>query len=516
MGQHDENRTGHWMTSSATFLWHDYETFGAEPLFDRPAQFAAQRTNMDLEPIGEPVSWFCAPADDVLPHPAACLITGITPQHARHEGLIETTFAAHILEEMMQPGTCSAGFNSIRFDDVFTRNLLYRNLRDPYEREYLHGNSRFDLIDLARMCYALRPAGVNWPSRPPTGGQPAHESAPSFRLEDLARANGINHQGAHEALSDVRATIALARLLKSGQPRLFEWALSLRDQKTAMSLLDPVAATPVLHTSSRISALRGCTSLVLPLAILPHRPKSVVVFDLMGDPAPLLEESAETIADLVFTPAADLPEGMERLPLKTIHSNHVPMLAPMATLRDVDTDRILLDPALCNAQARLLQERLTEVRAKVLEVFSRPYADEGESAGTDPDQMLYSGGFFTPGDRHLMRKILAVNPRELASHAWGFKDPRLPLMLFRFRARNYPETLTTQEREAWDQDRTRRLVTPADARQLSFGNFLSVLAELRRTRAGDERALIILDQLEAWGEETGLQRLWREQESAHD
>ena len=493
-----------------TFLWHDYETFGAEPMYDRPAQFAAQRTDTGLNPLGDPVSWFCRPADDVLPHPAACLITGITPQQAVRDGLIETEFAARILAEMAQPGTCSAGYNSIRFDDVFTRNLLYRNLRDPYEREYQNGNSRWDLIDLARMCYALRPDGIHWPMREAASASGAALSVPSFRLEDLARANRIRHEGAHEASADVEATIALARLIKSSQPRLFDWALGLRQQKAAMALLDPVEARPVLHTTARIAASRGCTTLELPLAIPPDRPKSVVAFDLMADPGPLITEPAETIADLVFTPAADLPVDVERLPLKLIHSNHVPMLAPMATLRDADPARIGLDPDRCLRHAQALQAALPQVRAKVLEVFSRPFADDGTAGGDiDPDQMLYSGGFFSPGDRHLMRKILQVKPEDLAGHKWGFADPRLPLMLFRYRARNYPDTLSAKERSAWDEDRTRRLVAPADGRQLGVEQFRAALAEHRSLHAGDERAMHILDQLEAWLQESGLLRLWR-------
>ncbi len=437
---------GHGMKSSETFLWHDYETFGARPMYDRPAQFAAQRTDAELQAIGEPVSWFCAPADDVLPHPAACLITGITPQRARSEGLVETEFAARILEQMMQPGTCSAGFNSIRFDDVFTRNLLYRNLRDPYEREYQNGNSRWDLIDLARMCYALRPEGVEWPLREPDEAAGTSTRSPSFRLQDLTRANAIEHGGAHEALADVQATIALARLLKSRQPRLFEWALGLRAQKTAMALLDPVNGKPVLHTSARIAANRGCTTLELPLAVLPDRPKSVVAFDLMADPRPLIEQTAEVIADLVFTPAADMPEGLERLPLKVIHSNHVPMLAPAATLRDCDPARIQLDPERCLEHARVLLQAMPAVRAKVIEVFSHSFADADEAVGADPDQMLYSGGFFPAKDKHLMRQILDLPPRELAGQAWNFTDKRLPLMVFRYRARNYPDTLSALER----------------------------------------------------------------------
>jgi len=495
------------MKPPATFLWHDYETFGARPLYDRPAQFAAQRTDADLNPVGEPVSWFCSPADDVLPHPAACLITGITPQRARKEGVVETEFAERILGEMLQPGTCSAGYNNIRFDDMVTRSLLYRNLRDPYEREYQNGNSRWDLIDLTRMFYALRPEGVKWPIREPVEDE---DAAPSFRLEDLTRANGIEHTGAHEALSDVCATIELARLLNFAQPKLFKWALGLRSQKTAMALLDPVAGKPVLHTSARIPALRGCTTLELPLAVMPDRPKSVVAFDLMADPRPLMQQPAEVIADLVFTPSADMPEDVERLPLKLIHSNHVPMLAPAATLRETDTNRIRLDVQRCLKHAGMLKSAITAVRHKVIEVFSRPFEDEDSLSGQDPDQMLYSGGFFPPGDKYLMRKVLDVSPAELSKHVWTFKDPRLALMLFRFRARNFPETLTSQERETWDRDRTRRLITPADPMQIGYAEFIETLQQLRTQHAEDSNTQQILDQLEAWVQDTGLQRLWRE------
>ena len=498
------------MKAPDSFLWHDYETFGAEPMYDRPSQFAALRTDQDFNPLGEPQILYCAPADDVLPHPVACLITGITPQLAASNGLKETDFAAHIHAEMMQPGTCAVGYNSIRFDDVFTRNLFYRNLREPYEREWRNGNSRWDLIDLARMCYALRPDGIEWPMRESAAGAPV----PSFRLEDLTRVNGIRHEAAHDAMSDVYATIGLAKLLRDKQPRLFEWALGLRDQKAVMNLLDPVAGKPVLHTSSRIPASRGCTTLVLPLAILPGRVKSVICFDLMGDPAPLVNESAEAIADRVFTPAADMPEGFERLPLKLIHTNHVPMVAPAATLRDADTGRIGLDPARCRAHAEQILQALPFIRPKVIEAFGRSGAEDAAPGGADPDQMLYSG-FFSAHDRFLMNKILSVPASELGGHVWSFQDPRLPVMLFRYRARNYPETLSIAERETWEKDRVRRLITPADDRQFGYAAFTAAVAESRQAHREDIRAQRILDQLEAWVQETGLERLWRQHSEQH-
>ncbi len=509
IGHYENDAHGRSMNAPTSFLWHDYETFGADPMYDRPAQFAARRTDAELNPVGEPVTWYCAPADDVLPHPAACLITGITPQQARRAGIPENEFAARIHAEMTVAGTCNAGYNSIRFDDVVTRHLFYRNLLDPYEREWRNGNSRFDLIDLARMCYALRPEGMEWPLRDAVDPAGAVLRVPSFRLEDLARANGIEHGQAHEALADVEATIALARRLRDAQPRLFDWALGLRDTATAQGLLDPADPKPVVHTSSRVPAARGCTTLVLPLAVLPDRPKSVVVFDLMGDAGPLLTEPAEDLADRIFTPAADMPEGEERLPLKVVHCNHVPMLAPEATLKGADLDRIGLDLTRCHRTAAALRPALRDIHRKVIEVYARPFADEGPGGG-DADQALYSGGFFQKHDRFLMSKALKTEPGELGHHAWSFEDPRLPVLLFRYRARNYPETLTAREAAAWDEDRARRLLDPADPRQLDYTVFRETLAAARAECGDDPAAQRILDQLEAWPAEIGLDRLARE------
>ena len=485
------------MQPPTTFLWHDYETFGADPMVDRPAQFAALRTDANLEPVADPLTWYCSPADDVLPHPGACLVTGITPQQAKREGVVEAEFAARICEEMMVPGTCCAGYNSIRFDDAVTRNLFYRNLRDPYEREYRNGNSRWDLIDLARMCYALRPAGIEWPEHEP--------GKPSFRLEDLSAANGIEHQGAHDALADVRATIGLARRLRSAQPRLFDWGLEMRDQGQVARLLDPVEPTPFLHSSARIAATRGCTSLFLPLALVPDRPKSVIVIDLDADPGPLIREPAEVIHDLVFTSAEDLPEELDRLPLKLVHSNQVPMVAPLGTLKGVDTARIGLDADRCLENARRLLPELGRIAPKVSEVFARPYSQAPDS--TDPDRMIYSGGFFSSGDKHLMKKILAVPPEQLGGHIWSFQDSRLPLMLFRFRARNFPTTLTAEEARVWDKDRRERLVETRDPAYFTLREFRQAVEVCRAAETGGLRASEILDRLEAWVVEIGLDTL---------
>lgn len=479
------------------FLWHDYETFGTRPAVDRPCQFAAQRTDSDLNPVGDPVEIYCAPADDVLPRPGACLVTGITPQLAGKEGVIEAEFAAEIRDLMMQPGTCSVGYNSIRFDDEVSRNLFYRNLYDPYEREWKNGNSRWDLINLTRMCYALRPDGIEWPMVEQLTAEGTKQTAamrPSFRLEDLTRANEIGHEDAHDALADVHATIEWARLLRTAQPKLFNWALNMRNKNQARKLLDIEKAESVLHTSGRIPSVRGCTTLILPLAPHPRNDKAIIAFDLMGDARTLINAGVDEIRDRVFTPGKDLPEGVERLPLKAIKWNAVPMLAPASVLHGVALDRIGLDAAVCEENAELLRANIHTVRRNVREAFQVEY----EQANPDPDLAIYSGGFFSDADRRLMALVHQSSPEELAGKQWDFDDARLPLMLLRYRARNWPDTLSQKDWEAWQQDRQQRLTQAPDSDFYGLESFKIDLEHARKERGGDPESARILDELEAW------------------
>ena len=470
--------------SAPTFAWHDYETFGADPRRDRPAQFAAIRTDEALEPVGDPVVAYCRLPDDVLPHPDAVLLTGITPQHAETHGVSEPEFAQIVAETLGAPGTCGAGWNSIRFDDEFTRNLLYRNFHDPYAREWEHGNCRWDLIDVARLAYALRPEGIEWPRR--------DDGTPSFRLEHLAEENGLVHAKAHDALSDVEATIGVARLVRASQRRLYEWSLGLRSKRRALSLLDWVQRTPVLHASSRIPAKRGCVALVMPLAALPDQANAVVVYDLDADPSDLLALDVDAIRERVFVGRADLPEGIERIPLKIVRANHCPALAPVATLAGVDTARIGLDVDRALRHAERLRCD-ADVADKVLRVFAR---EDRDAPTEDPELALYRG-FVGDADRALLPHVRRASPEALAA-GFPFRDSRYTELLFRYRARHHPDTLDATERERWQRFRTRRLTREDGLASLTLAQFRARIAELRSGEGSASTAL--LDALEAWGE----------------
>ena len=471
-----------------TFLWHDYETFGAQPRRDRPAQFAAIRTDADLNEIGEPIMLYCQPAPDFLPDPQSCLITGITPQHCLEHGVPEHQFAAVIEAAFSQPGTIGVGYNTIRFDDEVTRFLFWRNLIDPYAREWQNNCGRWDLLDVVRMTYALRPEGIAWPTR--------EDGKPSFKLELLAKANGLLHEAAHDALSDVRATIALARLIRDKQPKLFDFCLALhKKDKVAAEMglhLAPEQRQPFLHVSGMFPAERGCMAVVWPLATHPTNKNEVLVWDCSADPAELFGLDADTIRLRMFSKSADLPEGVTRLPIKSIHLNKSPMLvANLKTLRPAEAERwgLDLDQARRHAAAAAAGPDMGALWAQV---YQRP----GDAGETDVDEDLYNG-FVSNNDRRKLATLRAEAPAKLAAARPSFEDERLVELLFRYRARNFPSTLTQAETAQWEAHRAARLFDGAGAARSIEQLFAEIDA---LSEDADERADEVLGALYDYAE----------------
>lgn len=452
---------------SQTFYWHDYETFGRNPRRDRPVQFAGIRTDAELNIIEQPLNILAKPTLDCLPDPGACLITGITPQQAQQTGVLEIEFCEQINAQLSRPGTCGVGYNSIAFDDEVTRHLLYRNLMDPYSREWRNGNSRWDIINVVRLCYALRPDGINWPLK--------ENGAPSFRLEELATANQLNHENAHDALSDVHVTIDLARLIKKTQPRLFDYCLKLRAKKFVDTLLNLDTKQIVIHVSSKFPAFNGCLSPIIPLAKDINNNNQYICYDLRHNPEALLTEDVDTLKERLFTPSSDLPEGIERIALKGIAINKSPILCPTGVLKGADLDRIELDMEKCEQHANIIRE-FPGIAEKVQAIFER---DFDESIDHDPDNELYSGAFIPAADRQQLNALLDLDPASFNSSDYSFEDPRLEEMLFRFRARNYPESLGLEEQNRWEETRLRILNDPDLGCSTSLLDYEGLLAQYK-------------------------------------
>jgi exodeoxyribonuclease-1 len=470
-----------------SIFWYDYETTGINPRCDRPLQVAGIRTDFDLNEIGEPVNLYCQPSDDILPHPAACMITGITPRRLAEQGLSEADFMTRVHAQLAAPGTCGAGYNTLRFDDEMTRYSLYRNFFDPYAREWQGGNSRWDLIDVVRTAYALRPEGIVWPRD--------EEGRVTLKLERLTAANGIDHGHAHEALSDVRATIALARLIRDKQPKLYEWLFQLRSKQKVMDQIRLLQ--PLVHISGRFSAARSYVGVVLPLAWHPRNRNALIVCDLHLDPQGLLDLDAETLRPRLYTRREDLAEGELPVPLKLIHINRCPVVAPLNVLRGEDQQRLQLDMAEYKARALRLSDAQEVWRDKLAAI----YASEDFAPSLDPEQQLYDG-FIGDRDRRLCEQVRNAEPVHLGQEQWPFDDERLPELLFRYRARNFPDTLSGEEQERWKSFCQQRLCDPQWGAPNTLESFNRATAELLASATTFQRQ--VLDEWQDYSQSLAL------------
>ena len=443
--------------SGASFYWYDLETTGTDPRSDRIIQFAGVRTDLELNEVEAPFNTYVKCPADVLPDPAACAVTGLTPQRVNREGMNELEAYVAINRCFSQPQTCVAGFNSLRFDDEFVRYAFYRHFIDPYAREWQGGNSRWDIIDLARAAAALRPEGIEWPTE---------EGLPTFRLGVLADANHIAHPSAHDALSDVRATIGLARLLRVKQRKLFDYYLSLRDRGRLQRRLRPERPELTLHVSRMYPRERGCLAPIMPIARHPRNRNSVIVVDLSRDVRSLIDWDVERLRDALFGANQD-----ERPPLKEVRFNRCPFVAPLATLRPQDAQRLALD--VMAAQSRF--EALL-VTVGIADKVAALYAGRENVSAHDADAALYDG-FVTDDDRVRCSDALAQMLDGAASPDVAFSDERLNELLFRARARRDESTLNADELARWRAWVRHKLLDGRDA-TMTLSKFRQLLGEL--------------------------------------
>jgi len=470
-----------------TFLWYDFETFGTSPKKDLPCQFAAVRTDMDLNVVGKPINIMSAIANDYLPTPEACLITGITPQQTLRDGSNEADFAARIFKEMAAPNTCSVGFNSIRFDDEVARFLFYRNFYDPYSREWRNGNSRWDIIDVARACYALRPEGINWPTK--------EDGSPSFKLEHLTAANGLSHESAHDALSDVYATIALAKLIKDKQPRLFEYAFSLRSKHAVLQQLDMSKPSVVLHISSKLPATQGCCTWVMPIAKHPTNANAVIAIDLSKSVDSIINDTPDTLREKLYAPREAFENANERPGVKLIHINRSPFLTTAKAMTEENAERLGLDREACLENYRLLAST-PDIAQKLYQLYDTDHVERDD----DIDQALYSGGFLSDDDRRWCDRVIDAAPETLALLADETQHTGLKSLLFRYRARNFPNTLTYDEMMKWQHHRQAILTDATSPSAMTLDVYMVKLEQLAHDHSDNPEKQAILRALYQYAE----------------
>ena len=472
---------------AATYFFYDLETSGLSASQSRIMQFAGQRTDENLRPIGEPVNVFIKLARDVLPDPTAVLLTGITPQQTQVDGYTEAEFLKFFYDEVVQPETTFLGFNSVRFDDEFMRYLHYRNFYDPYEWHWTDSCSRWDILDLVRMTRALRPEGIVWPF--------TAEGAPTNKLELLTKLNGLEHEHAHDALSDVYATINVATLIREKQPDLFQYLFGCRNKKPVSELV--MAGQPFVYSSGRYPSATLNTTAAVFLARHPDD-SSGIVFDLRFDPR---EYSQMSVEEIVAAWRYDPNAQPAKKPVKTIKYNRCPAVAPLGVMNKPEIEeRIDLSVKTIMAHFAALKPVHQELATKVIAAQKVLDAERDlQYAGSvsTADSRLYDG-FMAAGDKPLMAAIRKAPAEDLTGFATRLSDDRLQQLLPLYKARNFPRSLSSEERAAWDEHCADALFVGGEDSPLA--QYFANLTKLGKAPELTESQRYLIEELQLYGE----------------
>lgn len=471
-----------------TFFFYDLETSGFSPQNDRIMQFAGQRTDENFNRIGEPVNILVRLNDDVLPSPSALMVTKISPQKTVEEGYTEAEFAKMLVEEYFTPDTVIIGYNNVRFDDIHIQHLLWRNFYPPYDWQWKEGRSRWDLLDVVRMIRALRPEGINWPfiENKETG-----EKFASNKLELLTKENGISHENAHDALSDVDGLIDVARLLKEKQPQIFDYLLKMRSKNEVQKMINLESSKPFVYTSGRFSVEFEKTTIAFPIA--PAKNKNVIVWDLRFSPKDFLDWSAEQIlenitADFETRSQADF----KPIVAKILQYNKCPAVAPVGVLNDENKERLKIDLGEIQKNLDILRKNphFAENLQTAFEKKSEVFQDKNSKDTLSPEARLFEG-FVSRSDDIKIEAVRNSSARELADFHPDFNDERLSELLLHYKARSFPKSLSSQEKQIWEEYRVKNI-------QKMMPKFMQEFQEIVARQDLSSKEEFILEEIKLW------------------
>lgn len=439
-------------------------------------QFAGQRTDDQLKPIGEPVNVLVKLSDDILPEPYAITVTGITPQMTLSDGYTEPEFARFVSEEVFTPNTIVVGYNNVRFDDEFIRHTLWRNFYDPYEWAWSEGRGRWDILDVVRMTRALRPDGIQWPVD--------DKGAPTNKLELLSKANGLDHTKAHDALSDVEALIGLTQLLRERQPQLFDYLFAIRPKNDVAKLVNLENPRPFVYASGRYGKEHDFTTVAFPLAPGP-KSNSVLVYDLRFDPTDFLKATPQALASTLFADReVRQQEGFVPLAVKELTYNKCPAVAPLGVLDRASQERLELSVETIQKHLKMLLSAPAFGEAvRTAFEMREPY-----EPSTDVEGQLYDG-FMPDADKPKCAAVRSADGHSLADFHPNFSDGRLNELLLRYKARWFVESLAEDERITWETYRTVKLTT-------TMPEYLATLSKLAETA----QDMFVLEEMQLWAE----------------
>ncbi|MDU8351260.1 exodeoxyribonuclease I [Pseudomonas syringae pv. actinidiae] len=359
--------------------FYDFETADANP--STPIlQFASVSTDHDLNVIkGSETNLIAKPSRHALPAPIAFMIHMLDLEHLKEHGLSERALVQHVVNIFLHsPNSQMAGYNTLSFDDKVLQHACFRNMLPPYDHQFMNGNTRFDVFKLVQLMFAFRPESLEFPKK--------EDGSFSLKLEQLSAANGIVHERAHDALSDVYATIGLARIIKGAEEKLYRFAQSMTVKQNAQDLI--LQGVPLLHVNFKYQQENRNTSLVHPLCVDASNKNKYIIANLREDPYNMLNMSPQELRHFMFTKREELAEDAPRVGVSQVGINDMPLIVPaknmltpaLATSMNLDVDQCMRNLEMIR-QTVGFQSRIQEA-----------YAYESKTPIHVFDT-LYSGGF---------------------------------------------------------------------------------------------------------------------------
>lgn len=363
-----------------TFLFYDLETGDINVETTRVSQFSSIRTDKDFNIIEEK-NFYCEPLLDYIPSPTACAITQVTPfdivemkKTNPEKVLTEYELYSMLNKDFNVEGTCTLGFNTLRYDDEIVRRGFYRNLFPVYDREFKNDCSRFDMFPLIKMFAKLYPESFK---------VPVINNRKSFKLEALAKENGfvVNDGAYHDALTDVRATIFLAKKVKETNKNFWDLSMFSKNKNNLFEYITVNKNQPFLLENNYLGAARDFTTYVKVLSTHPIDKNKFIAIDLENENAVNNLLKAKTSDDLKNV------YNFKQSGLIEIECNKFPSIISVNDFEKINVK----NPNLSKYQEvieKLNDNKITDI---LYDKYNRPYNNKKVEPNTNPDFHIYSG-----------------------------------------------------------------------------------------------------------------------------
>lgn len=413
------------------FVFYDTETTGTDTTFDQILQFAAIATDDDLVEFDR-FETRCRLQPHIVPSPTALAVTRVTPDMLTDPDTPSHYRAMQEIGRKLREWSpaCFAGYNSLAFDERLLRQAFFQALQPVYLTN-TGGNTRADIYRMVLAATVHAPDALALPMD--------DNGRPSRRLDALAPANGFNHADAHEALSDVEATIFISRLIRDRAPTLWSDMLAIASKAHVVDNL--LSGNPMVQTE--VYGRTIYNRLVLGVAPNPDYDAQIAVFDLSFEPEQLLDLSIEElVAILNGTPK----------PLRVVQANAQPILLSMEHVRsEISAD--LPDHEEAERRARtILNDR--DFCVRVGQAVSQRYPD---TEATDWVEEQIFDGFASSSDVRLMEEFHGARPENRPHIAAQFEDRRIRELAHRLVYLESPDELDPKIRDWFEDWRFRRI-----------------------------------------------------------